>query len=368
MIRYAEARVGRVVWESDDIQELTVDLAGGELAVCYPSLTGRARPGDVVMLNTTAVDLALGTGGRHFVVWIAGRQPLQPELTGHIMKMRYAPMQVCTGAYEEDPTNRASIDEFRGLAGMPVVVCELHSMIAPVFAGIAGRAAYIMTDGAALPIAFSNTVRRLRREGLMCASITAGHAFGGDYEAVSVYSALVAAPTVARCEAAVVAMGPGIVGTGAKYGFSGIEQGYIVDAVNRMGGRPILVPRLSRRDPRPRHRPVSHHTITVLEDVCCTPATCVIASDMDPAFSEEVRAALADAVRGRGHSMESAPGRDAVDSLLARGVELSTMGRGFEEEPEFFLTCAAAGVYARKLLDDADVERRGREDLAAEGD
>ena len=31
-------------------------------------------------------------------------------------------------------------------------------------------------------------------------------------------------------------MGPGIVGTGTKYGFSGIEQGYIIDAVNNLRG------------------------------------------------------------------------------------------------------------------------------------
>ena len=32
-------------------------------------------------------------------------------------------------------------------------------------------------------------------------------------------------------------MGPGIVGTGTKYGFSGIEQGQIIDAINTLSGR-----------------------------------------------------------------------------------------------------------------------------------
>ena len=31
-------------------------------------------------------------------------------------------------------------------------------------------------------------------------------------------------------------MGPGIVGSGTKYGFTGIEQGYIIDVINNLGG------------------------------------------------------------------------------------------------------------------------------------
>src|ERR1700744_4279771 len=32
-------------------------------ALAYPALTGRPQPGDRVLLNTTALDLKLGTGG-----------------------------------------------------------------------------------------------------------------------------------------------------------------------------------------------------------------------------------------------------------------------------------------------------------------
>jgi hypothetical protein len=207
-----------------------------------------------------------------------------------------------------------------------------------------------MTDGAALPIAMSRAVRQLKASELLEVTITAGHAFGGDLEAINVHSALVAAKAVARCDAALVAMGPGIVGTGTRYGFSGIEQGWIADAVNRIGGRPIIVPRLSRLDPRRRHQIVSHHTLTVLRDVCCTPVTCVLASDMEPEFAKEARSRLAGAAGRGGHCLAYAPGREGLERAAAKQLELSTMGRGPDEEPEFFLTCAAAGDYARTMV------------------
>ena len=352
MINARLARVVRVLQENPDIQELVVDMDGGGecAAVCYPPLTGPVLPGEEVIVNTTAVDLKLGSGGRHFVIWALTRTSQSGRMHGHIMKMRYSPMQACTGSFEEDPANRAAIDAFTGLHGMPVIICELHSMVAPAVCGFAGRVAYIMTDGAALPIAMSRAVRQLKASGFVDATITAGHAFGGDLEAVNVHSALVAAKAVARCDAAVVAMGPGIVGTGTRYGFSGIEQGWIADAANRMGGRPIIVPRLSRLDPRPRHQVVSHHTLTVLRDVCCMPVTCVLASDMQPEFAKEAQGRLADASNRGGHCLVYAPGRDGLKRAFAEQLELSTMGRGPDEEPEFFLTCAAAGEYARTMV------------------
>ena len=47
-----------------------------------------------------------------------------------------------------------------------------------------------MTDGAALPLALSDLVATLRDRDLVDTTITCGHAFGGDHEAVSVFSAL----------------------------------------------------------------------------------------------------------------------------------------------------------------------------------
>ena len=57
-----------------------------------------------------------------------------------------------------------------------------------------------MTDAAALPLAFSRLVRELTAAELLDATITAGQAFGGDYECVTVASVLLAARWIAGAD------------------------------------------------------------------------------------------------------------------------------------------------------------------------
>ena len=98
------------------------------------------------------------------------------------------------------------------------------------------RTAYVMTDGAGLPMAMSDLVGATLCElNLIDATITCRHTFGGNFEAVSVYSALAVTRTVAHADAAVVAI-MGIVGTNTRLGFSGMEVGTILDATCALGG------------------------------------------------------------------------------------------------------------------------------------
>ncbi len=137
------------------------------------------------------------------------------------MKLRYTSLQVDAGSTEEhDPGAATDLD------GLPVVVGSLHSQVPGVAAAVraahpAARIAYVMTDGAALPIVISDLVHALRAAGLLDVTITAGHAFGGDLEAVSVPSALALARHVAGADVAIVAMGPGVVGTASPAGHLG---------------------------------------------------------------------------------------------------------------------------------------------------
>lgn len=376
MLIAERAVVLRVDQDDPHAQRITVRTGSEQecAATCYPDLTGPVTPGANVIVNTTAVRLGLGSGGAHFVMWVEGRGSVAGRLGGHIMKLRYTPMQVACGSAEEDVAKLEAINAFTGLNSMPVVVCELHSMLAPAAAGLAAGAAgtraavgrspaglpagspnpsrpascvaYIMTDGGALPAAMSMSVKALARAGFISAVITAGHAFGGDYEAVNIQSALVIAAQVVKADAAVVCMGPGVVGTGSRFGTTALEQGPALDAVSRMGGRAIMAPRLSRADARGRHTPVSHHTITVLQQVCCLPCEVVLASDMDTVFLDRALQVLAPALEAGPHSLKLHQGSGGVEAARAAGLALSTMGREYEDEPDFFLTSAAAGAYA----------------------
>ncbi len=357
MITWERGRVLRVLGTAGGLQELEVSCGGREeRALNYISLTGEAFPGDEVYLNTSAVRLGLGSGGYHFVIANLTRTPDLPQPPGHIMKLRYTPFQVrVLSAEEEASPCHEAVASFEDLAGCPVVVGTLHSMLAPIVAGCkvsAGdrvRVAYVMTDGAALPLAFSRTVRELKEAGLLVGTVTAGHAFGGDLEAVNIYSGIAAARAALKAEIIVVTMGPGIVGTGTRWGTTALEQGVVVNAVHSLGGCPVAVPRISFADPRPRHRGVSHHTLTALGRVALAPAF-VVLPELPPAEQELVWESLAAAgIPGR-HRVVVRPGEEALRYLEERGIAVTTMGRGPAEDPAYFLAAGAAGIFAGEIL------------------
>ncbi|MGH9283414.1 MAG: DUF3866 family protein, partial [Acidimicrobiales bacterium] len=189
-----------------------------EPALAYPGLTGPVEVGSEVLLNTTAIDAGLGTGGYHFVMGVVGQGDIDPAAEGHVMKLRYTPQQVKVLAVEEpDSPHRRAMEAADGLDGLPVVWLPLHSMLGAACAGArragAERVVHVMTDGGALPVAFSRQVDALREAGLVDTVVTCGHAFGGDLEAVNVLSGLLAAKAAAGADVAVVADGPGSVGT-----------------------------------------------------------------------------------------------------------------------------------------------------------
>ena len=152
------------------------------------------------------------------------------------------------------------------------MACALHSQVACVAAGFhhatgqpARRLVYVMTDSAALPAVLSDLVAGLRDDGRLAATVTCGQAFGGDYEAVTLASALQVAAGPADAAAIVVGPGPGVVGTDSRFGFGGLEVATVVDVAARLGGRPVVAVRFSDADPRARHQGISHHTSTALD-------------------------------------------------------------------------------------------------------
>lgn len=304
-------------------------------AYALTQLTGPVAVGDHVVLNTTAVELGLGTGGWHIVHWNTARAVFDQPGPGHIMKLRYTSLQVDAGSTEEhDPTSPTD------LGGMPVVVGGLHSQVPGVAAAIratapTARLTYVMTDGAALPIVISDLVEAMTRVGLIDATITAGHAFGGDLEAVSVPSALALARHVTHADIAIVAMGPGVVGTGSPLGTSALEVAPVLDAAAALGGRPVAVLRMSDGDQRERHRGVSHHSRTALDLVR---SSVLVACPEEGAFEHER------------HDVRVVAGPDVPHLLDQLGLEVTTMGRGPADDPLFFRATAAAGALAASLL------------------
>lgn len=357
MIRIRQGKVTEITNRERGVTEIRVEVEGKiERAVNYDFLTGPVKLDDTVTLNTTAVHKGLGSGGNHFVMANAAVSSTEVDEMGHIMKLRYTPCQVkCFSVEEELNPHRAKIEDFTSLKGTPVIVGSLHSMLAPAAAGIKKisqgklKVAYVMTDGAALPIQLSKSVAELKEKGLIDATVTVGHAFGGDFEAVNIYTGLIAAKEAARADVIIVTMGPGIVGTGTKYGFTGIEQGEIINAVNILGGKPIAIPRISFADSRDRHTGVSHHTLTVLTKIAIT--HCVVAVPMlEPVKDNYIDNQFTKAGITLEHEIRKENGEQALLYLMEKNIVVSTMGRNLSQDKEFFLAAGAAGVLATRYV------------------
>ncbi|MBK5288180.1 MAG: DUF3866 family protein [Acidimicrobiia bacterium] len=347
MPAFRSGSVLRIISERRGLQRVEVDLgAGPEKAYVLNELTGPVAPGDPVVVNTTAVDLGLGTGGWHFVHWNLARSEYIVPGPGHILKARYTSLQTDVGSTEEHLDDEQS--EMDTIHGMPVVAAALHSQLPAVAATIrhlrpAARIAYVMTDGAALPLALSDLVAALRDRSLLDTTITTGHAFGGDYEAVSVYSALAIARNVAHADVAIVAMGPGIVGTNTRLGFTGIEVGGVLDATTGLGGRPIACLRASFADGRGRHQGISHHTLTTLT-VATQSRVEVPIPEIGDAVERQLRTELIEAGVGERHSVTTVAIPDILELLDATGLHVTSMGRPAAADPVLFQCAAAAGA------------------------
>jgi Protein of unknown function (DUF3866) len=348
--------------------ELDVTVEGTAVrALAYPALTGFPRPGDRVLLNTSALDLGLGTGGYALVVAIPDRLPPDPggpQDRGYLVKARYTPLQVTVpGADEQRSPYHEALRDADDIGRMPVVVADLHSALPAVLAGVfdeAERSAagarrpghppvvvYVMQDGGALPAWFSRTCAALKDAGWLTATVTTGQSFGGDLETVTLHSGLLAARHVLGAGLAVVAQGPGNLGTGTRWGFSGVAAGEAINAVAALRGRPVACLRISDADPRERHRGVSHHSLTAYGRVALARADVVVPGLPGP-FGARVAAQAAGL--GHRHAIVTVPVDGLEAALRASPARLSTMGRGLDEDLAYFLAAAAAGRHAGRLL------------------
>jgi hypothetical protein len=329
-------RRGRVasVESEGPAARVTVDV-GGELrpAVSYTDLVGPIAEGDDVVVNAAARDLGLGSGGFD-VVHVNLTRGLEgggPQ-GAHVMKLNYSSLQ-----HAIEPAEESAPEEVRAL-DRPVAVIALHGQL-PCVAWAArlaeARIGFVQAAGGALAGALSDGVRELLDRGLLAGHVTAGPAFGGRDEAVTVAGALHAGLTSLGWDAAIVGPGPGIVGSATALGHGGLAALDAAHAALALGCRTILVPRMSSGDPRPRHRGLSHHSHAVLE-LLLRPVIVAVPEGERPDVpgAHELRGAAAD-----------------LDGYAASGLPATTMGRTVAEDELFFRSALAGGTVLGKEID-----------------
>jgi len=317
-------RWGTVNAVTERVQGLVRLEVDGDPCIAYPRLTGPVEEGDVVLVNVQARQLELGSGG--FDVLYANLTRglgLAPEDAAHVIALPYAPGQLATRFAEED--DDAPLER---IEGVPVVCLGLHSQLAPACAALRGRrVAYVQLAGGALPVSLSDTVRALKARRLLETTIAVAPCLDGDVACVSTAGALTQA--VARgAQVVVCGIGPGIVGSGSRWGHGGLAVAEAANVAAALGAQAVVAPRVSLGDERERHRGLSHHTRAAL-------ALC-----------------LGDARVAWPRGLDRPDGVDVVEvdvdgwELACAPLPLSHMGRGPDADPWFFAAAFAAGRLA----------------------
>ncbi|MDF2683747.1 MAG: hypothetical protein K0R47_4937 [Brevibacillus sp.] len=355
MLCLAMGKVVLVIEKRSSLQLLEVLIAEtGNIERAISFAHEEHAIGENLIVNTTAVRLQLGTGGYHLVVGKADQmaeQDLVPTRWGHVMKMRYSPWQLAIDAVEEQasPHHDLFVRPDLSLEGTPVLIGELHSLLPATVLALKqndpqAKIVYVMPDGASLPIALSGHVHRLQKAGFLAATITTGHAWGGDHEAVTIHSGLLAARHVEKADIIVCILGPGVAGTGTPYAFSGIQLAEVIHAVSVLGGFPLLIPRISFADPRRRHHGISHHTTTILSRFVLCPVVISVpqVGNQHDTILEQQMAALQKLdkhvfMRGMVADMSRIASMERD-----YGSAFTTMGRSWQEDPVPFQTAVLA--------------------------
>lgn len=356
MFYLREAIVKEIIGRVNGITEIKVEAEKQTRpALNYEDFTGPVSSGDNVILNVTANELKLGSGGYDLVYFNEKNGIMDAKSKGHIIKGRYTPWQFPILSIEEQksPYHELFKQKLR-LEGLPVAVGELHSQLAPFCLTLKylkpkTKITYIMTDGAALPFMLSRAVKELVDQKVINKTITYGHAFGADIEAVNIFSALASAKHICKADVVIAVMGPGITGTGSELGFTGMEQGQILNAVHAMGGRPVAITRVSFADKRSRHRGISHHTVASLSIGCQVKADMPLPK-LQADYSERVKRQLEKTGLDLVQETSFYDSTVTLDLISKQMPWVTTMGRSIKDDKEFFLAAGAAAYKVAEYL------------------
>jgi hypothetical protein len=307
-------------------------------------LVGEVREGDQVIVNVEALDLGLGSGGFD-VVHVNLTRGLEAPGAGPAtaMKLNYSSLQ-----HPVEPVETLQDD---GARPIPVLVLSLHGQLAPAAwtaarEGGEMRIGYLQTAGGALAGGLSRDVGELRERGLLSEHITAGPAYGGEREALTVIGALRAAAGPLGWDAAIVGPGPGIGGSASALGHGGMAALDTAHASLALGLDTLLAPRMSSGDGRERHRGLSHHTETVLHLLLDSVTVPIPAEEIDELDR------LVEACEGR---HEIRPLDVPVGEYATAGLPTTHMGRSIDRDRLFFASALAAGtaLAAAALVEEA---------------
>lgn len=318
--------------------------------ICWKMLFPRLKPGDDIIINTTAVRLELGTGGYHIGLSKIYEAVSIDDASSHLMKLNYTPLQHARPHLEE-------LEEYKNIKHFmikkPVVIFTLHSQLFAAGYFLSKKKlnyVVILTDENALPAFLSKNLALLKKYGGLKQVITTGQAFGGDIEAVNVYSALAFASEAIDCDLILIGPSFGTRGSGTYLGHSAMSALQSLHAAYAGGVIPYLAARASFADQRERHRGISHHTREIAELSLCQFNLVLPALDILNTNEREL-------IEHHLHSLNQTRALvkfvdcSSAHALFSKEPELfRSMGRNYHDDLYLFLSAAAPLI---EVLEDA---------------
>jgi len=343
------ATVKSVLLETDDYQLITTNETDRP-AYVFKKFSGIVKPGNKVVLNTTATSLNLGTGGYDFVICILAERHIsfEDEKISHLIKLNYTPLQFSIPVVEESKDYIEALNQFENHKKLKssVAALTIHSHLLPFLLGVKTRnpdvrTAVVLDDSSCLPAFLSSVLNYIRENRLTDAIITVGQAFGGTHEAINHASAFIYASFALKATIIVAVPGFGLKGTGSKFGHSAIRTAEVLFYAESLGAKAYLVPRVSFADNRERHFGLSHHTSEIAE----------IKKNgfylLIPEINHEAGSIINEKIAPLKElalcfSINEAA---ALKVLESHENMLRSMGRGLRDDPYFFIVPFACGYY-----------------------
>jgi len=124
----------------------------------------------------------------------------------------------------------------------------------------------------------------------------------------------------------------------------------IIDAVEKLNGKSYIIPRISFADKRPRHKGISHHTLTILSELTNKSTNVVLNSLYEPAKLSIIRDQLLLNSIDEKHKVDFEEYDMTKEDLDKYGLKVKSMGRSFEEDKEFFEAAATVAYKISKLF------------------
>jgi len=214
-------------------------------ALHYLDFGPACAPGQLVLLNMSVLGNNSGQGNLAFVIPAASADTT--ENSGRSIKLANIPLQRQLLAVDEpaSPYHNLLV-KAESLDWMPVVCCASHEQVRLVALAIkafdsSARVVYCMTDQTGLNIRYSDDIAFCLENNLIDATISCGQAMGGDLEAVTLHSGLLAARLVAAADIVICSVGVGEFDTETSFGHLGIAQAEAINAVSALKGTPVAV-------------------------------------------------------------------------------------------------------------------------------